>query len=157
MRTSRGRTWRRSGSGRGAGASFLSRNYRPRSYIGVDGSRQYVALCGDIYPDVKFVHGHAAALPLGDETADLLLNVESSHCYADLNQFFSEVHRVLKKEGTFVLTDILYGKSHIFRYLNLLDRYFLVTRKADITKNVVACLEVHGEGGLTTSVRTTSL
>jgi ubiquinone/menaquinone biosynthesis C-methylase UbiE len=132
------------GSGRGAGGSFLSRYYKPRSYIGVDGCRQQVILCNDIYPALKFVYGHASSLPLDDASADLLINVESSQCYPDLEKFFSEVQRVLRKGGTFVLTDILFGKSKIFPYLNLLDRYFHVKDRADITRNVVACLEAHG-------------
>ncbi|WP_394849565.1 class I SAM-dependent methyltransferase [Pendulispora brunnea] len=137
------------GSGRGGGGSFLTRYFKPRSYTGVDGSRQQVAHCTEAYaghahPGLRFAHGLATAIPLQDSSVDLVLNVESSHCYSDLDKFFFEVHRVLRKGGTFVLTDILYRKAQIFPYLNTLDRYFHVRGKTDITKNVLACLELHG-------------
>jgi len=137
------------GSGRGGGASFLTRYFKPRSYTGVDGSQRQVGHCtdvhgGDAHKALKFVHGLAQDIPLADASADVVLNIESSHCYADLNKFLSEVHRVLKKGGTFILTDILFSKSLIFPYLDALDRYFHVRGKADITRNVLGCLEAHG-------------
>jgi ubiquinone/menaquinone biosynthesis C-methylase UbiE len=133
------------GSGRGGGAAALARHHEPRSYIAIDGCRKQVAICRALYPHVQFMHGNACALPLPDASADVVLNVESSHCYSDLDAFVAEVRRVLRPGGVFCLTDIVYDKSRIARYFELLHRHFQVRRQVDVTTNVVGCLEAHGE------------
>lgn len=55
--------------------------------------------------DLRFVEGNALALPFADNSFDILLNVEASNDYGDRAQFFREVARVLKPEGTFLYTD----------------------------------------------------
>jgi len=54
---------------------------------------------------------------------DLVLNVESSHFYANIKKFLQEVERVLKPGGFFCWTDIAYSKEdynnkYIFSTLN---------------------------------------
>jgi SAM-dependent methyltransferase len=133
------------GSGRGGGAAALARHHEPRSYIAIDGCRKQVDLCRTLYPHVQFMHGNACALPLPDASADVVLNVESSHCYSDLDAFVAEVRRVLRPGGVFCLTDIVYDKARIVRYFELLHQHFQVQRQVDVTSNVVSCLEAHGE------------
>lgn len=133
------------GSGRGGGAFALARHHEPRSYIAIDGCRKQVDICRGVYPQVEFLYGNACALPLPDASADVVLNVESSHCYSDLGAFIAEVRRVLRPGGLFCLTDIVYEKSLIARYFELLHQNFQVQRQADVTANVVRCLEAHGE------------
>ena len=133
------------GSGRGGGAAALVRHHEPRSYIAIDGCRKQVEICRALYPQVAFMHGNACAIPLPDASADVVLNVESSHCYSDLGAFVAEVRRVLRPGGLFYLTDIIYEKSLIARYFELLHQNFQVQRQADVTANVVRCLEAHGE------------
>ena len=132
------------GAGRGGGAVALVEHHRPRSYIAIDGSRKQVQVCGAVHPHVQFGYGNACALPLPDASADVVLNVESSHCYSDLDAFVAEVRRVLRPGGVFCLTDIIYEKARIVRYFQLLHRHFEVERQVDVTANVVSCLEAHG-------------
>ena len=132
------------GSGRGGGAAALVSHHQPRSYIAIDGSRKQVELCGLVHPHVQFAYGNACALPLPDASADVVVNVESSHCYSDLDAFVAEVRRVLRPGGVFCLTDIIYEKARIVRYFELLHQHFKVERQADVTANVVSCLEAHG-------------
>ena len=47
----------------------------------------------------------AESLPLGDASVDVLVNVESSHCYGNFQKFIAEVHRVLKVGGVFLFAD----------------------------------------------------
>jgi len=133
------------GSGRGGGAAALVRYHEPRSYIAIDGCRRQVETCRALYPQVKFLYGNACAIPLPDASADVVLNVESSHCYSDLGAFVAEVRRVLRPGGLFCLTDIVYEKSLITRYFELLHQNFQVQRQVDVTAKVVRCLEAHGE------------
>lgn len=96
------------GSGRGGGASWLARTHRPRRYTGVDFSAAAVALCSRRHAGVEgleFIAGDAENLPLSDASCDVVVNVESSHCYGRIDRFFHEVARVLRPGGHFCYTD----------------------------------------------------
>ncbi|MBA4138582.1 MAG: class I SAM-dependent methyltransferase [Opitutus sp.] len=96
------------GSGRGGGASYLARTHRPRRYLGVDFSASAVALCRKLHAGVaglEFAPGDAENLALPDASCDVVVNVESSHCYGHIDRFFREVARVLRPGGHFCYTD----------------------------------------------------
>jgi ubiquinone/menaquinone biosynthesis C-methylase UbiE len=96
------------GSGRGGGASFLARYHRPAKITGADFSPQAVALCQKRHAAVRnlaFTVGDAERLPLPDASCDVVVNVESSHCYGHIEKFFAEAARVLRPGGHFLYTD----------------------------------------------------
>jgi ubiquinone/menaquinone biosynthesis C-methylase UbiE len=96
------------GSGRGGGASFLARYHRPAHMTGVDFSAETVALAGQRHGGVanlSFRVGDAEALPFPDASFDVVINVESSHCYGHVERFFAEAARVLRPGGWFLYTD----------------------------------------------------
>lgn len=96
------------GSGRGGGASFLARYHRPMRMTGVDFSQEAVTLAGSRHAAVanlSFRAGDAEALPFPDASFDVVINVESSHCYGHVDRFFGEVARVLRPGGWFLYTD----------------------------------------------------
>ena len=96
------------GSGRGGGASFVARHHRPAHLTGVDFSPQAVALCQKRHAAVanlSFAVGDAENLPFPDATFDAVINVESSHCYGHIENFFAEAARVLRPGGWFLYTD----------------------------------------------------
>ena len=71
------------GSGRGGGASFVAKYYKPLSIIGLDYSASAVALSNRLHKNVNnlsFIRGDAENLPFEDESFDVVINVESSHC-----------------------------------------------------------------------------
>lgn len=96
------------GSGRGGGASWLARTHRPRRYTGVDFSPAAVELCRRRHAGVaglEFIPGDAENLPLPDASCDVVVNVESSHCYGRIGRFFREAARVLRPGGHFCYAD----------------------------------------------------
>jgi SAM-dependent methyltransferase len=95
------------GSGRGGGAAYLARTFRPRSYTGVDFASQAVRFCRAHHrvPGLAFLPGDAEALPFGQHAFDVVLNIESSHTYLRPEQFFREVRRVLRPRGFFCFAD----------------------------------------------------
>lgn len=101
-------------SGRGGGASFVHRYFRPKSTTGIDFSRCAIAYCRKTYslPGLAFRLGNSAAMPFGNECFDAVMNVEASHNYPDRGRFFREVHRVLRPRGVFLYCDILH--DHIY-------------------------------------------
>ncbi|HYC71469.1 MAG TPA: methyltransferase domain-containing protein [Opitutaceae bacterium] len=103
-----GRTVLEVGSGRGGGASFITRHHRPARYVGADFSPQAVAFCRRRHASVanlEFVTGDAESLPFPDASFDAIVNVESSHCYGNVAKFFQEVARVTRPGGHFLYAD----------------------------------------------------
>ncbi|SEF23474.1 Methyltransferase domain-containing protein [Amycolatopsis pretoriensis] len=95
------------GSGRGGGAAFVTTTHSPRSVVGLDYSPNNVEFCSRVHriPGLDFRHGDAEDLPFADHTFDAVLNIESAHCYPDVDRFFSEVRRVLKPGGHLLFAD----------------------------------------------------
>lgn len=96
------------GCGRGGGAAFLAQRHHPASYLGVDLSPAAIAWCRQRYqePGLNFAEGSASALPVADASMDVVINVESSHCYPSMPDFLREVRRVLRPEGRFSFCDL---------------------------------------------------
>jgi len=95
------------GSGRGGGGKHISQHFNPLQYVGIDLSQNAVNFCNEIHslPNLKFIVGSAEAIPLEDQSMDVVLNVESSHAYGSVPKFFNEVKRVLKPSGHFLMVD----------------------------------------------------
>ncbi|MBA3074851.1 MAG: class I SAM-dependent methyltransferase [Anaerolineae bacterium] len=135
------------GSGRGGGADYIKRYLNPASVVGVDYSDNAVNLCLEHYrvEGLSFVPGDAENLPFDDQSFDIVLNVESSHCYGSMVDFLAQVKRVLKPGGYFMFAD--------FRNLEQLDELeeqlkqsgmVLITHE-NITPNVIKALDAdHG-------------
>jgi len=95
-------------SGHGGGASYLARNFRPDSYVGLDLNTRAVAFCAEHHrvPGLSFVQGDAQMLPFADQSFDAVVNVEASHCYPRFPLFLDEVARVLRPGGRFLYADL---------------------------------------------------
>lgn len=97
------------GCGRGGGARYVARYYRPAELVAVDFSPPAItrarALNGD-QPNLTFDVGDAERLDFPDASFDVVINVESSHCYGDVPAFAAEVARVLRPGGWFTFADM---------------------------------------------------
>ncbi|PYG00631.1 Methyltransferase domain-containing protein [Georgenia satyanarayanai] len=132
------------GCGRGGGSSYLARYRGPATVTGVDLSRSAIALCRRHRhaPGLSFVRGDALDLPFPDESFDVVVNVESSHCYPSVEAFLREVHRVLRPGGSLLLAD-LRGQEEMSELRGTLREGPLeVVEMRDITANVCAALEL---------------
>jgi SAM-dependent methyltransferase len=89
------------GSGRGGGAFHLAR--RGFRLTGIDLSPQHVRRCrrrvASDAGDLRFLEGSADSMPIDSASCDVVLNVESSHCYARFDRFLDECFRVLEPGG----------------------------------------------------------
>lgn len=132
------------GSGRGGGAHYIARYYKPQKYTGVDISASVIKFCNRFYnvPGLSFVEGRAEKIPFDAETYDAVVNVESSRCYSDIKTFFREVHRILAPDSHFLFADIIEkGKVEDIRK-KFLSCGFNINSEKEITKNVVKGLEL---------------
>ncbi len=69
-------------------------------------------------------------------SADFILNIESSHCYPSLEDFFQAVSHVLKNDGTFFYADFRFAGPDFQKVKDLIDRYFTVVKYEDIHRGV---------------------
>ncbi|MCF8226862.1 MAG: class I SAM-dependent methyltransferase [Bacteroidales bacterium] len=135
------------GSGRGGGASFITRYYHPKSYIGMDISDSSIAFCNNYYnvEGLSFKQGVAEKLPFRDRSFDYVVNVESARCYSNMQSFFDEVNRVLRDDGKLLIADMMYPRE-IEEFRNRINRAgFKIAHETEISKNVVASLEKDSE------------
>jgi SAM-dependent methyltransferase len=130
-------------SGRGGGSSFIARYLGPRFVTGLDRSGDAVAFCAKQHdaPNLSYRVGDAESLPFGEESFDVVVNVESSHCYGSVVRFLQEVRRVLRPGGYFFWADF-----RDRRHLEALDAAFTMAdlppfAKENITANVIASLD----------------
>jgi len=78
------------GSGRGGGAAHVARHFRPRRFVALDVSVEATALARRLHDadsGVEFVHGDAENLPFAKASFDVVINVESAHCYGSIDRF----------------------------------------------------------------------
>ena len=94
--------------GHGGGASYLMRTLNPASYTGLDLNPAGIAFCRGRHnlPGLDFVQGDAENLPFEDQSFDVVLNVEASHCYPRFPRFLAEAARVLRPGGHFLYCDL---------------------------------------------------
>lgn len=130
------------GCGRGGGASWIARHHRPRCTVGLDFSAAAVDLCTRHRhaPGLSFVRGDAEAMPFPDGSFDVVVNVESSHCYGSVPAFAAEVQRVLRPGGTFVWADFRPAERVPAVLGELQARGLELAAQEDVTGRVVAAL-----------------
>lgn len=126
------------GSGRGGGAHYITRYYKPKNYTGFDISSSVINFCNDFYkePELSFVQGRAEKIPFETETYDAVVNVESARCYSDIKVFFRGVHRVLSPDGHFLFADMIEKNEVEDIRKDLISCGFKIKSETDITKNV---------------------
>ncbi|MCP4643962.1 MAG: class I SAM-dependent methyltransferase [bacterium] len=135
------------GCGRGGGAAFIKRHHKARTVMGVDFCRGAVDFCKQTYqePGLRFSLGDAEDLKFEDASFDVVVNVESSHCYNALSPFLDGVFRVLKPGGHFLYTDFR-NRDRVDRLAaRLRETDASMVREWDITDRVLASLDLDQE------------
>ncbi|MFQ6029913.1 MAG: class I SAM-dependent methyltransferase, partial [Dehalococcoidia bacterium] len=138
------------GSGRGGGADYLSVRLEPRTYQGVDLSSKAVRFCQERYfrPGLRFSQGNAESLAFADQSFDVVINLESSHCYPRMPKFLEEVSRVLRPQGYLLLADFRRKEGMTRLQEHLRDSGLVEISREDITANVLAALRLDGAANL---------
>jgi SAM-dependent methyltransferase len=135
------------GCGRGGGASYISRYYKPSSYIGMDISQSSCNFCNNYHKvdNLSFIHGIAESIPFEDNSFDFVVNVESARCYNDMQAFFNEVYRILRPGGKLLLADMIYPKE-LEGFNKRIDKAgFKRISEKNISANIVAALDKDSE------------
>lgn len=134
-------------SGRGGGAHFIMRHFKPKSYTGVDFSTRAIEFCRKHYQmdGLCFHQGNAEALAFPDNSFDVVVNVEASLYYPNISKFFAHIKRVLKPNGFFLYTDLRYTEKVEAWHRQLKTLGLKLIKEEDITDNVLKALELDRE------------
>lgn len=92
-------------------------------------------------PNLKFIQGSAEALPLPDNSIDVVINVESSHAYGSVEKFLSEVKRVLKPSGYLLLVDFRSENTMSTFQRQIKNCGMELIEEENISNNVVSSIE----------------
>ena len=135
------------GSGRGGGASYMSRYLGAGSVTGLDFSPKSIEFCRKHYdiPGLAFRQGNAEKLDFAEQSFDAVVNIESSHCYGSIPSFLGEVCRVLRPGGHLLYSDYCAADQlDNLRHL-IMKAGFSILQELDISAQVLAALELDDE------------
>jgi ubiquinone/menaquinone biosynthesis C-methylase UbiE len=134
-------------SGRGGGANFMMRHFKPRSYKGVDYSSQAVDFSKRRYRvlGLTFEYGNAEKLAFPDNSFDIIINLEASMYYPNITKFFEHVQRMLKPNGYFLYADLRYEEKIEQWRAQLHSTGLKLIKEEDITDNVLKAIELDRE------------
>lgn len=130
------------GCGQGAGGAFLLKYKKPRSYLGIDLSEKAIEICqrNTNFSNAQWKQGLASALPITEDSADVLVNIESSHCYPSMDAFLAEVKRVLRPNGYMAYTDLRYSKEIKDLDESIKNSGLKILSRCEITSQVIDSL-----------------
>lgn len=132
------------GCGRGGGLDYIARHFSPASATGIDLDRRAINFCNRHYAleGLSFSQGDAQKLPMDNKSCDVVINVESSHRYPDIDLFLKGVHRILRPGGYFLYTDFRYDFEIPLLQKELQSSGMSQIKEEFITQEVVTALEL---------------
>jgi ubiquinone/menaquinone biosynthesis C-methylase UbiE len=113
------------GCGSGAAVRAIAEKLNHGQVIGIDPTRKMLEIATKLTPmatlvtsvttdtdaqRIRFIHAGAEAIPLENDSLDLVLAVNSFHHWTDVKAGLSEVLRVLKPLGKFVIIDDIWDE-----------------------------------------------
>lgn len=132
--------------GRGGGLAWLHQSKGTAQAIGVDYTPGNVKACEKAFTGVanlSFRQGDALRLPLAEQSADVVISVEASHCYGDIPAFFDAAQKVLRPGGWLCWTDFAPNSEVPVLDAALRERFEVVTERT-ITAEVLAAMAADG-------------
>ncbi len=135
------------GCGRGGNLGLLMEHYDVGRVFGTDIAFNSMAYCQNRYPADRaaFFQADAQFVAVRDAAVDVVVNVESSGCYPDVERFFRDVSRVLKPGGWFLYADLM-ARTFVPRYREVFTALGLdVVGEKDVTANVAESRKMRAE------------
>ena len=136
------------GSGRGGGARYIHRVHQPRRLVALDYAEGIVRWCRTNFsaPGLEFVRGDALSPHFADESFDVIVAVELTHCIFDKPRFLANAARLLRPGGRLLVADFFYRNPASRHALPLFEEAvarsgFVVMAADDWTHGVVAAIE----------------
>ncbi|MDI9313202.1 MAG: class I SAM-dependent methyltransferase [Hydrotalea sp.] len=136
------------GCGRGGGASFLARYFKPKKITAIDIAKQAIRFCRNKYKNIgnlSFYTGDAEKLFFLDASFDAVINIESVQGYGDVEKFLAEVRRVLTKNGHFFCATFLPPPELQLLQESIKASGLKIIETTNLTPNVLAALDADND------------
>lgn len=130
------------GSGRGGGSYYMKKYLGAKTVVGLEYLKQSVVISQKSFEleGLSFINGDAEELPFQDASKDIVVNIESSHAYPNVDNFFTESCRILKVGGYFCYADLTTTERRMEIEIKLDSLPMKRIRTEDITQNVIQSL-----------------
>lgn len=98
------------GCGSEGGCYYTHTYYWPKSITGIGLIEANIQIAKKRYThlSIEFEQGDTCSLLTQSESKEVVLNLESSHCYSNFDKFIQTVYRILLPEGYFLFADLRY-------------------------------------------------
>jgi len=135
------------GCGIGGGCYFVQTYYKPKEVVGIDLINRSIQIAKNRYQHlpIQFFQGDACNLDYPSNTADVIINLESSHGYLKFDNFVKEAYRILRVGGYMVIADSRYTKDIADLEPVFIQNNFTITHQESIRDGVVRALELDNE------------
>ena len=140
------------GAGRGSVAAKVLESSRGAQVYAVDPNKKRVSQMAANFPAIRSSVAGAEELPFPDSNFDKAYTTMALHHYADVDRGLTEVARVLKKGGGFVILEMEPGSlmGRMFRFFGSLSGEHMTVMKEE---QLIAKLRAHGELEVTKTSR----
>jgi ubiquinone/menaquinone biosynthesis C-methylase UbiE len=102
------------GCGNGIQSVYIANKFQPEETIGIDLNEDNITLAQNLENNGSNVIFHVDDAhkleKIEDDSIDVIICIESAFHYPDKDQFLTQVNRVLKEDGEFLIADILAKK-----------------------------------------------
>lgn len=117
----------------GCGTGISTRIWRKfaRQIIGLDPSKEMIEIASDknrLSPKIKYIVGYSNQVELPSSSVDIISCAQSFH-WMEPNSTVSEINRLLKRNGVFVVYDALWPPSANFEFEQAYNYLFLKIAK----------------------------
>lgn len=133
--------------GRGGGSYYIKRYLKPKTMVGVDFCKKALAFCNEHHSieGLSFKAGDAESLPFEDNSFDVVINVESSHCYGSMDAFLIQVRRVLRQGGYLLFADFREKYRIDLLRQQLRGSGMTLIKEENITPNVIEAMKLENK------------
>ena len=145
------------GCGKGATTILLKKELEQRNInceiLAVDSKRTNIehALNKHFHKNIEFLHAHPESLctnALGK--FNLIISLDSAHCFTNRPMFFRKVASLLKPDGVFITTDFifddvkykqLFAKANTYNAFNIIDNILaiMLRKSCELTFKIPEC------------------
>jgi len=117
------------GCGNGIQGLHITEDHGPEKYIGIDISPENIRIANQVIEENKnnnmvfHIDNAQDLVNIGDNSVDVVINIESALHYPNKMQFLKEINRVLKPGGEFLIADVLTREKSSGRKNNKENRW----------------------------------
>lgn len=117
----------------GCGTGYHLERYKDRNFeiTGVDGSEEMLKQARIVNPEIEFIQSDVENIPLESNKYDFALCIEVLRYLPDINPCIKEINRLVKKDGTALITAAPLFQTNLYPIVNKLA---LMVNPKNLTK-----------------------